>query len=84
MNIKKTYYDAQMTRLYIDFKDKSNSEEWFKKIKDVWNNRSLVIIEGEKRELLEIYKEEYKDIKGDKKRIEEIYKKEYFYSPATE
>lgn len=47
-------------------------------------NEDNYIIEGEKRELLEIYKEEYKDIKGDKKRIEEIYKKEYFYSPATE
>lgn len=47
-------------------------------------NEDNYIIEGKKRELLEIYKEKYKDIKGDKNRIKEIYKKEYFYSPATE
>ena len=47
-------------------------------------NEDNYIIEGKERELLEIYKEKYKDIKGDKNRIKEIYKKEYFYSPATE
>ena len=51
MNIKKVYYDAKITRLYIDFKDKSYSEVWFKKIKKVWDKRDVVIIEGEKSRL---------------------------------
>lgn len=36
-----------MTRLYMDYEDKSNSCEWFNKIKKVWDNKEIVIIEGE-------------------------------------
>lgn len=43
----KLYYNTQMTRLYMDYKDKSRSAEWFKKIKKIWNNKEIVIIEGE-------------------------------------
>lgn len=51
MNIKKKYYNAQMTRLYMDFEDKSQSSIWFDSLKKVWNDRDVVIIEGENSKL---------------------------------
>ncbi|WP_425533857.1 GT-D fold domain-containing glycosyltransferase [Terrisporobacter petrolearius] len=29
----KLYYNTQMTRLYMDYEDKSKCEDWFKKIR---------------------------------------------------
>ena len=47
----KQYYDTQVTRLYIDLKDKSKVEKRFYKIKLLWNNRKVILIEGEKSRL---------------------------------
>lgn len=47
LNSKKIYFNTQMTRLYIDYKDKSKSEERFEKLKSVWKDRDIVIVEGE-------------------------------------
>lgn len=41
------YLDTQCSRFYIDLKDKSESIEIVKLWKRLWNNRDVVIIEGE-------------------------------------
>lgn len=48
---KRQYYSAQITRFYLDYKDKSNKGEYVKKIKKIWDNKDVVIIEGEKSRL---------------------------------
>ena len=45
------YYDALITRLYIDSKDKSKVSNRFEKMKSLWKNRDIVIVEGEKSRL---------------------------------
>ena len=40
------YGDTQVTRNYIDLKDKSSSVAYFKKIKNIWDNRNVIIVEG--------------------------------------
>lgn len=45
------YYSAQITRFYLDYKDKSNTQEYVKKLKEIWNNKDVVIVEGEKSRL---------------------------------
>ena len=47
----KTYYDALITRLYVDSRDKSRVGDRFEKIKLLWKNRDIVIVEGEKSRL---------------------------------
>ena len=51
INMNKIYYDTQVTRLYIDIKDKSKVENRFNLVKSLWNNREVVIVEGEKSRL---------------------------------
>lgn len=43
----KKYYNASMTRQYINLKNRAESENIFKHLKKIWNNRDIVIIEGE-------------------------------------
>jgi len=52
-NLKKDkiYYNASMTRLYMDYDDTSHSGEWFKKVQSIWNDRDILLIEGEKSRL---------------------------------
>ena len=47
----KTYYNASMTRQYIGLRHKEESGEIFEHIKKIWDNRDVVIIEGEMRRL---------------------------------
>lgn len=47
LDMKKVYFDALVTRLYIDYKDKSKAGERFKKIKRIWDNRDIILVEGE-------------------------------------
>lgn len=42
----KVYGDAFITRNYMDLKDKSNVEAYFNKIRQIWNQREVVIVEG--------------------------------------
>lgn len=35
-----------ISRPYIDWKDKSKSADWFKKLKSIWDDKSLLIVEG--------------------------------------
>ena len=51
IRLNRVYYDTQLTRLYMDYKEKENSKLWFKKIRNVWEEREIVIIEGEKSRL---------------------------------
>ena len=47
----KQYYNAFISRCYYMYKDKSKSEEWFEKLKLIWKDRDIVIVEGEKSRL---------------------------------
>ena len=51
LDFSKTYYDTQVTRLYIDTRDKELVKERFNKIRSLWNNRDIVLIEGAKSKL---------------------------------
>lgn len=47
----KIYYNASMTRLYMDYEDTSHSGAWFQKVRSIWDNRDIILIEGEKSRL---------------------------------
>lgn len=51
INKNRTYGDTQITRPYIDLKDKKESENLFNNLKEIWDNRDVVIIEGEQTRL---------------------------------
>lgn len=51
LDLKKVYYNASMTRLYIDYDDKSQAGNRFKMIKQIWYQRDVLLIEGEKSRL---------------------------------
>jgi glycosyltransferase family protein len=51
LNPSKQYYNASITRLYMDYEDKSHSDAWFKAVRSIWNNRDILLIEGEKSRL---------------------------------
>jgi len=48
LNTRKTYYNALITRPYINYWDKSNSRLKFERIKELWNKKDILIIEGAK------------------------------------
>lgn len=45
------YYNTFVTRPYMDFTLKENSGQWFNDMKNIWKNRDVVFIEGEKSRL---------------------------------
>ena len=47
----KTYYNTNMTRPYMDYVDKSPCANRFRMLKEIWNDRKVVLIEGEKSRL---------------------------------
>ena len=47
----KEYYDAQITRFYIDYADKSNMKQKVAMLKMIWDDKRLLIVEGEKSRL---------------------------------
>ncbi len=47
LNPNKTYYDAYLSRTYLMYRDKANAGERFKNRKRIWENRDVLIIEGE-------------------------------------
>lgn len=47
IDFKKTYYDTYMFKCYYPYKDKSGTEERVQWVKKIWNDRDVVIIEGE-------------------------------------
>ena len=51
LNPSKQYFNASMTRLYMDYEDTSHSDAWFKKVRSIWKKRDILLIEGEKSRL---------------------------------
>lgn len=51
IDIKKTYFNASITRPYISYQDKSVSQIYFQKIMQIWRSRDVLLIEGEKSRL---------------------------------
>lgn len=47
----KLYYNTFITRPYMDFKYKHDSGRWFHNMKEIWKDRDIVFIEGEKSRL---------------------------------
>ncbi len=47
----KVYYDACITRPYMRYTDKSKSPYYFSLLKQIWQDRDIVFIEGEKSRL---------------------------------
>lgn len=47
----KLYYNSSVTRVYITIKDKSLSKKYFEKLRQLWDRREILIIEGEKSRL---------------------------------
>ncbi len=45
------YYSAQISRFYLDYIDKSHVGDYVKKLKLLWDNKDIVIIEGTKSRL---------------------------------
>ena len=43
---KKQYYNAHVTRLYMDYQGCGRSREWFDALKRVWQGKRLLIVEG--------------------------------------
>ena len=48
LNKNKIYYSSDITRFYSNFKNKSGVPKYITKLKKIWENRDIVIIEGEK------------------------------------
>lgn len=48
---QKTYYNASITRPYMDLKDKSRCGHFFDRLKQIWQDKDLLIVEGEKTRL---------------------------------
>ncbi len=48
---QKTYYCTQITRPYMGLKDKSKSPLYFSLLKQIWQDRNIIMVEGEKSRL---------------------------------
>lgn len=44
---RQRYYNTSFSRFYITLKDHSKCNEWISEIKKIWENKDIVIIEGE-------------------------------------
>ena len=51
IDLNKLYGNTAISRFYYDWRDKSNCARWIKRLKIIWDNDNLVIIEGEKSRL---------------------------------
>lgn len=45
---ERSYFDANFTRPYIDRKDKNGAEQRFNHLKQIWAQKKVLIVEGEK------------------------------------
>lgn len=43
----KQYYSSNITRFYIDYKDKTGIGEYVQRLRKIWENKEVVIVEGE-------------------------------------
>lgn len=47
LNTKAPYYQAQITRFYFDWADKSMCNDWYSGLKSIWDNENVLLVEGE-------------------------------------
>lgn len=50
-NSKNIYCNASMTRLFRDYEDKRNSIRWFEKFKLIWNEKNILLVEGQESQM---------------------------------
>ncbi|MBR2888820.1 MAG: SP_1767 family glycosyltransferase [Oscillospiraceae bacterium] len=48
LNTKAPYYQAQITRFYYDWADKSQCQGWYEGLKQIWQDENVLIVEGDK------------------------------------
>lgn len=48
LNTRSPYYQAQITRFYFDWADKSQCENWYNGLKNIWNDENVLLVEGDK------------------------------------
>ena len=46
INLRKQYYDTEITRFYIDYKDRSRCSAHIALLKKIWESRDIIIVEG--------------------------------------
>ena len=46
LNLNKTYYSSEISRFYYRYKDKSHVPQYIAKLKQIWENRDILIVEG--------------------------------------
>ena len=46
LNTSAPYYQAQITRFYFDWADKSNCQRWFRALKSIWDKKNVLLVEG--------------------------------------
>ena len=46
LDLSRQYYDANVTRPYIEYKDKSNADVIFPLFKELFSNRKIILVEG--------------------------------------
>ncbi|NBH84991.1 DUF1792 domain-containing protein [bacterium C-53] len=46
LDLKKTYYDAYLSRPYIIYKDKDAAGKRFEALKQIWKGKNILIVEG--------------------------------------
>lgn len=51
LDLNKIYYNAFISRCYLPYRDKTNVPSWFNLWLMIWNNKDVIIIEGEKSRL---------------------------------
>ena len=51
LDMNKIYYNAFISRPYVIYKDKSKCESKFENLRRIWNDKELLIVEGEKSKL---------------------------------
>ena len=51
LNKNKIYYSSFISRFYLLYKDKSGVPNYIKKLKNIWEKKDILIIEGEKTRL---------------------------------
>ena len=47
-NPERTYYNSYISRFYYPFENKNLCDEWAMKIRQIWKDKNVVVIEGEK------------------------------------
>lgn len=51
LDFKKIYSSANVTRPYMDFVDHRDTQKFFDRMKDLWRNKKILIVEGEMSKL---------------------------------